>query len=75
MASTIAAVEKMGFRVGEIGVRRDLFELLREAQLLRIKLKELEEQSIRWGKGFQSLILKYRIRTFLPFNQDHKTKL
>lgn len=50
VASTVAIAEKMQIRVkwidkviGEIGVRRDHFELLRVAWLLRIKLEKLQE--------------------------------
>lgn len=52
--------------IGEINARTYHFELLREARLLRIQLKELQEQMTRWGGGLQSSILKCCIRTFLP---------
>lgn len=56
VVSTIAAAEKMGVRVEwldgvirEIGARRNHFELLQEARLLRIQLKELQELWIERG--------------------------
>lgn len=62
VVSTIIAAEKVGIRVewidkviGEIGVRRDHFELLREARLLRIQFEEFHEQMGRLGRRLAEL--------------------
>lgn len=79
----VAATEKMGIGVGwvdkvikEISAKRDHFTLLQEARLLRIHLKELQEQIKKVGHTLLGSSTEMLYRDFSSHSiENHKMQV